>query len=101
MSTVFQKKCIPKVHGREPGATHMTHRGEALPVDFVFIRQAKASEAKPNAGGGQPAAAAPLRLQPYSACLLPKSLPDSTWPAADDFCLSDHRPLLAKLGISL
>lgn len=64
------------VNGQEALVTHLTHRNEQLPTDFIFFRSNK--------------------LQPLLSCLIPENCDPSNW--KDDrqqyqWNLSDHRPV--------
>lgn len=71
------------VNGREPLVTHSNHRGECVPVDFVFYSD--------DAG-------ASVKWTPTFSTLLPTHHSDQTWP--DEFTLSDHRPVLSVFEIT-
>eukprot|EP00741_Cyanophora_paradoxa_P017901 tig00021036_g17290.t1 len=66
------------IHDREPFVTHITHRDEEVPVDYIWVRT-------PAHGRS------PIQLQPTESMLLPREIPDDVWPAR--FSISDHRPL--------
>lgn len=62
------------IHGNEPSVTHLTHRNEALGVDFIFYQS--------------------NILQPMSSELIPYGSNPLRWNHPSEWNLSDHRAIL-------
>ena len=66
-------------HGVDGHAvSHLNHRRESVFVDHIFYKNTK------NEGV----------LEAVDSYLYPRTVSPSKWPSADDWCLSDHRPLV-------
>lgn len=85
----LKSKGTPTSNGNGAGAGGIAACAGELPAS-ASVDSASASSPSPS----PPAAALPS-LHPVYSTLLPVSLPDSSWPDAPHFPLSDHRPLLS------
>lgn len=81
-----------KVHGQEPGVTHLTHRGTQLAVDYIMYRQLPPDSTVSNTSHILP-------VEPVNSIVLPEGTSNQVWP--QHFKLSDHRPLLTTFAVCL
>ena len=66
-----------RVHGREVQVTHLTHRNEEVPTDFIFFRS--------------------NQLRPIESELIPRGCDEEKW---SDWLLSDHRAVLTRFQLT-
>ncbi len=99
--------------GREARVTHLNHRHEAVPVDYVFVRPSLSASAFAAAAGAANTTVthsvasllhasrtrSAASIQTVGALLLPASVSDASWPSAAEWTLSDHRPVVASFTL--
>lgn len=66
-----------RLHGREVQVTHLTHRNEEVPTDFIFFRS--------------------NQLRPIQSELIPRGSDEEKWSNWD---LSDHRAVLTRFQLT-
>jgi endonuclease/exonuclease/phosphatase family metal-dependent hydrolase len=77
-------------------ASHAAGVAARASEDATIAAAACASSTPPHS---HPLPRAYPSLRPIYSTLLPTTLPDSTWPSAEEYNISDHRPLLALFEI--
>lgn len=77
------ESCYAAVEGDNPAVTHRDHNGKEVLADFLFTKSSFGD----------------TTLSPHSATLLPLGLDADSFPTAERFDVSDHRPLCCDINI--